>query len=324
MQSQLQTCEPYNPVLFPVDPAFNLPPLRPLNREFVGATSGSATGTSRAARGARRGGSRGGSGSTRVQKESSHLQNTSSVQQQNQSRRMQQADRHVEKPSAAAAGPAASTQTRGGNLNYAAAAAKPPVNQPRRYQKKVVPMLVGTRRVDEQTDKIAAAKPYLSKAYYCIDNMALDVTVDDISEFLVDHGITVLACRTVNPQRTRWQRLNGITPKDRTTFQICIPREENGKLLNAEIWPAHTSVTAWRFSNKPRQQPQQQQQTETEQESTSAADAAATTELEQDARVRNDDNHSSQLLGAAGQNQIDGATEKDMETTENQHGGEQY
>lgn len=102
-------------------------------------------------------------------------------------------------------------------------------------------------------DKIAAAKPYLSKAVFCIDNVAAGVVVDDMFEFVTSIGVQVLTCYKVPPRRPLWQRRRGIFPTDRSTFRLCIQRKDVEKLLNADMWPENISISQWIFSKNPRQ-----------------------------------------------------------------------
>jgi len=138
-----------------------------------------------------------------------------------------------------------------GQRNYAAAAAAPgvapSVNRQGRQQKARAPILVGNKRLGNAD--IMAAKPYIGKSIYCIDNVKRNVTEEDMMRFVDKLGVTVLTCHSVPPRRSKWQKMKGIEP-DRKTFRLCVPREESEKLLNADVWPAHIVITAWRFSKK--------------------------------------------------------------------------
>ena len=99
-------------------------------------------------------------------------------------------------------------------------------------------------------EKIMAAKPYVGKSVYFIDNVMPNATVDGIIRHVMSLGVTVLSCHSVQPRRSRWQSLNGIVPTDRSTFRLCIPREQSDKLLIADAWPAKITIAAWRFIQK--------------------------------------------------------------------------
>jgi len=152
-------------------------------------------------------------------------------------------------------------------VGYSSAAAKPAAEQTvhrqratgqqqqqqqRRNQKQVV---VGRSRSNatssRQPGHIAAAKPFISKATFCVDNVATDVTELDMATFVASMDIDVLGCYNVNPRRTRYELVHGITEvKDRKAFRLCIPREDSERLLNPKRWPAHVAVSQWTFKKK--------------------------------------------------------------------------
>ena len=125
--------------------------------------------------------------------------------------------------------------------------------QPRTVRRN--PMVIGTKPV-MGADKVAAAKPYVGKAIYCIDNVSTDVDVVELTSFVIKNGIRVLSCHSVKPRRSRWQRESGITPQGRNTFRLCIPREQSGQLLKPDIWPSHVTISPWIFSKKKQSQPE--------------------------------------------------------------------
>jgi len=142
--------------------------------------------------------------------------------------------------------------------------------EPQRRLKKFEPLLVGTKHSSQaatQPGYISAARPYISKTVYYLDNISTNTTADDIANFVSKMGVTVLSCSRVNPRRNHWQRQHDIIPQNRYTFRICIPRKESEKFLCADRWPAHIAVSKWIFSKKERHPPHQQHLTETERES---------------------------------------------------------
>ena len=100
--------------------------------------------------------------------------------------------------------------------------------------------------------KIIAAKPYVGKSVFCIDNVAADVDADDMCQFVSGIGVKVVTCNKVPPRRSLWQRQRGIVPIDRSTFRLCISKADTEKLLNADIWPENISISRWIFSKNPR------------------------------------------------------------------------
>jgi len=145
-----------------------------------------------------------------------------------------------------------------GVRNYAAAAASRP--------KKGERLLVGKKINSQQTasnnnnttqrggiNNIAAAKPYLSKAVFCIDNVGTNITADDMEEFVKAMDVRVVTCNQVPPRRPQWQRARGIKPTDRHAFRLCIPRDDCDKFLDADKWPEHISICRWIFKKNSRQ-----------------------------------------------------------------------
>jgi hypothetical protein len=118
--------------------------------------------------------------------------------------------------------------------------------------RKQASVLIGKKRSSMLVnDNVSAAKPFVGKTVYCIDNISIKADVDDIVSYVHNLGVLdVISCFEVQPRRSRWQRINNIVPTDRKAFRLCIPREDCDKILNEDAWPAHVSITAWRFSKK--------------------------------------------------------------------------
>ena len=144
-----------------------------------------------------------------------------------------------------------------GNVNsesarqgYAAVVSGSGVPQQRRNNRKR--MLIGKRcdDVSNGSGNITAAKPYVGKAVFCIDNVMTSATEENIRLHVRSIGVDVLSCHQVQPRRSRWQRANGVVPVDRSTFRLCIPREQSSKLLIADAWPSNITISAWRFARK--------------------------------------------------------------------------
>ena len=133
---------------------------------------------------------------------------------------------------------------------YAAVVSGSGVPQQRRNNRKR--MLIGKRcdDVSNGSGNITAAKPYVGKAVFCIDNVMTSATEENIRLHVRSIGVDVLSCHQVQPRRSRWQRANGVVPVDRSTFRLCIPREQSSKLLIADAWPSNITISAWRFARK--------------------------------------------------------------------------
>jgi hypothetical protein len=158
-----------------------------------------------------------------------------------------------------AAAVAATAPNASNAMNFAGAVAKPAKSEAagNRLQPKRKQLFVGRMRTDGSTStsagglpRITAAKPYIGKATFCVDNVAVDATEASLAYFVAAMGVDVLSCTAVKPRRSRWQFLHGITPSDRKTFCLCIPREDSSRLLNPARWPAHISLSPWVFKKK--------------------------------------------------------------------------
>jgi hypothetical protein len=140
---------------------------------------------------------------------------------------------------------------------YATAASKPPTKQqpqPQRQRKQTPTVFVRARKPISSdisgVDQITAAKPYVGKAIFCVDNVSLTATAESMANYVTAMDIDVLGCYEVNPRRTIWQRQQGIYPNDRKTFRICIPKEDSKHFLDPMMWPAHIAVSQWRFKKR--------------------------------------------------------------------------
>ena len=101
----------------------------------------------------------------------------------------------------------------------------------------------------DNSTRIAAATPYVSKASLCIDNVSTDVSELAMAKFVAAMDIDVLGCYMYNvkPSRSPYERIHGIVPTDRKAFRLCIPREDTARLMDPKKWPAHVSVSHWIF-----------------------------------------------------------------------------
>ena len=128
----------------------------------------------------------------------------------------------------------------------------PPRQQVQTQQRKKPPVIVGRSRITTMshagsTTHVAAAKPYISKATFCIDNVSTEVSELTMAKFVAAMDIDVLGCYNVKPRRSPYQRMHGIEPRDRKAFRLCIPREDTARLMDPKKWPAHISVSRWIF-----------------------------------------------------------------------------
>ena len=130
-------------------------------------------------------------------------------------------------------------------------------NKPMNLGSKSKRVMVGTKQLDwpvvgtVDQSIVAAAKPYLRKSVFCVDNVKTDVTASDMEKFVVDSlNVKVISCFQVKPRRAKWQKEAGIVPTDRNTFRLCIDRDDERNFLNEEIWPQKIAIYRWAFKDR--------------------------------------------------------------------------
>lgn len=126
-------------------------------------------------------------------------------------------------------------------------------------------MLVGKKRISDQASKgkIAAANHYVGKTVYCVDNVDVSVTADELKKFISSMNVNVISCFQVAPRKPSWWRKDMEYTPRRNTFRVCIAREDNHKFLDPDAWPEYISVSTWIFKSKgaPGQASRQQEPT---------------------------------------------------------------
>jgi len=115
--------------------------------------------------------------------------------------------------------------------------------------RKRAPIVVG-RMHSSGVSSIVAAKPFLAKSTFYIENLSTDVTTVILTDYITDMGVEVLGCYDVKPRQSRWQRQHNMTTFDRKSFRVCVPREESEQFLNADRWPAHVAISRWIFKQR--------------------------------------------------------------------------
>ena len=138
-------------------------------------------------------------------------------------------------------------------VSYASVASKPSSNQQSKQKQKLNTIVVGRKPPSNDIgciSRISAAKPYTGKATFCVDNVSVNSTVESMRSYVTSMNIDVIGCYEVNPRRSYWQRLHDIYPTDRKTYRVCIPKEDVRHFLDPQIWPAHITVSQWRFKKE--------------------------------------------------------------------------
>ena len=103
--------------------------------------------------------------------------------------------------------------------------------------------MYGTRTNSDA--KISAAKKLPNKAVFCIDNIDLKYSVDDITRFVRSLKVDVISCFEVKPRR----RYNEDAVTDRRAFRLCITDNSRERLLNPAAWPEYVTISDWYFKS---------------------------------------------------------------------------
>jgi hypothetical protein len=154
------------------------------------------------------------------------------------------------------------------------------------------PLIIGKKSVSlspsNATSKLIAAKPFMEKSVFCIDNLHSSVTIEDVLEFVTNGlKINVVSCFETQPRKRRSDTLIA----DHKAFRLCINRDDRDRLLDASKWPVYVSVSDWFFKSRqpstlPQPQPQPSQQEQQRQDVISQHDdSLATIETRQLAAI---------------------------------------
>jgi hypothetical protein len=133
--------------------------------------------------------------------------------------------------------------------------------------KKSVPLTSSTSPTNT-TSKIVAAKSFIEKSVFCVDNLHTAVTIENLQDFVTNSlHIEVVSCFETKPRRRRSDPLT----LDHKAFRLCINRADRDRLLDESKWPVYVSISDWFFKSRepatlplPQQQQQQQQPDKTQ------------------------------------------------------------
>jgi len=118
------------------------------------------------------------------------------------------------------------------------------------------PLIIGKKSSEvgdmaDPTATVVAAKPWVTKAVFCVDNVDVSMTPESLTQFVTSLSIRVVSCFKVNPRLTAHERRSGIEPTDHKTFRLCIYRDDVDALLVADKWPDGIVISNCFFSGKP-------------------------------------------------------------------------
>ena len=90
---------------------------------------------------------------------------------------------------------------------------------------------------------------YISKAVYCIDNIHFSTKIDELKDFITNKlSAKVISLFEVKSRGSAWQNSN--YHADRSTFRLCIPKDDNHKLPQLDFWPEDIILTWFRNNKK--------------------------------------------------------------------------
>lgn len=157
-----------------------------------------------------------------------------------------------------------------------------PINEPKKKERIFV---IGNRKPvesssDDQRDQLVsgatvnkvviAAAPMYRKAVFCVDNVSVNVTAEDMEAYVKQLDIQVLTVHKVQPRLTRRERNEGINSSEvkRRAFRVCINKDDANKMTDPSNWSNSVSVSAWFF--KPRNEGEEQARSGTDASARSA------------------------------------------------------
>ena len=125
--------------------------------------------------------------------------------------------------------------------SQAAGGSRIPQGQP--VRRSTVPLMVGKSAAVKTS--ITAANKIIKKSVFCIDNLSMNYTVNDIRSFITTTmGINVISCFDTKPRRRR----NELSPVvTRKAFRVCVCAEDRERFLDESKWPDSVMIYDWFF-----------------------------------------------------------------------------
>lgn len=92
---------------------------------------------------------------------------------------------------------------------------------------------------------VAAARKFIKKSVFCIDNVSVSHAAEDIRSFVSSMAIDVVSCFEVKPRRRR----SDDDATDRKAFRLCISADDQERLLDPSKWPDSIAISEWFFKD---------------------------------------------------------------------------
>ena len=118
----------------------------------------------------------------------------------------------------------------------------PPQQQQRAPRR--APTLIG-KATNVSGSNLTAAAKIRKKAVFCLDNINVNCSEDDIRSYVSNLFIPVISCFEVHTRRRRDDTVASVA--DRKAFRLCIYDDDRDKLLKVNAWPESVTVSQWYF-----------------------------------------------------------------------------
>jgi len=155
--------------------------------------------------------------------------------------------------------------------------------------------VVGKATTVSPSIKLTAAKKLYKKSVFCVDNVSVNCSKQDIISFVADKlSVEVLSCF---PAKSRRQRddSDDLEISDRKAFHLCINDDDRAKLLNSSLWPRYIKLSEWYFKSRQQASEDKRRRMDTahsvtdDNSAAAAAAAAAVTTMANSTLITNDD-----------------------------------
>ena len=83
------------------------------------------------------------------------------------------------------------------------------------------------------------------KAVFCLDNINVNCSVDDIRSYVSNLSIAVISCFEVHTRRRRDDTVTSVS--GRKAFRLCMYDDDRVKLLDVNARPESVTVSQWYF-----------------------------------------------------------------------------
>jgi len=110
--------------------------------------------------------------------------------------------------------------------------------------------LLGKSTATGGCEGILAARRIRKRSVWCIDNLQLSCTEQDVIKFVPENlSVNVLSCFATQPRRRRGESMEAAKSYGKA-FRLCIHDEDRDRLLDSSIWPDSVVIAPWYFKSQ--------------------------------------------------------------------------